>query len=66
MQRYLTIGDVCDRLGIDRRTVSRWLSAGELPAIRLSPRGQGRIRIDPADLERFLAERRIGGRAVRA
>jgi excisionase family DNA binding protein len=51
----LTIRETAERLGVSVETVRRRISAGELRVIR-----DGRIiRIDPDDLEIYIAIRRI-------
>jgi excisionase family DNA binding protein len=57
---FFTPRDVADQLGLTKTdTVLTWIHTGELPAVNVSA-GAGRPtwRIDPADLERFLAGRR--------
>ena len=47
---FLTIVDVAQALGVNPRTVRRWIKAGKLVVHRI-----GRVvRISPADLEAFL------------
>ena len=52
--QFLTLRDVADQLKVSTRTVRRMVSAG-LPVVNLVNRV---YRIDPADLDRFLASRR--------
>jgi predicted site-specific integrase-resolvase len=47
----LSIKEFCDRAGIDTKTAKRWIKAGKLPVIRLSPRI---VRIPGAEAERIL------------
>lgn len=42
MSAYLTVAAVAEDLGVSMRTVSRWIAAGELEALRL-PGGGLRI-----------------------
>ncbi|MFO1062230.1 MAG: helix-turn-helix domain-containing protein [Dongiaceae bacterium] len=52
--RLLTYADVAERLQLSERSVRRLADAGALSVIRI-----GRaVRIDPRDLERFLAGQR--------
>jgi excisionase family DNA binding protein len=44
-------------LAVSDRTVRDWIRRGELPSYKLG----GSRRIDPADVERFLDQRREGG-----
>jgi excisionase family DNA binding protein len=53
--RLLTLAAVAEALGCSIRTLRRRIEARELPVIR-----DGRlIRIDPEDLRRYLAVRRL-------
>jgi excisionase family DNA binding protein len=56
-QRFSTVAEVAERLGVSDRTVYRWIANGELVAHRLG----GSVRISEADLELFLAARRDDG-----
>jgi excisionase family DNA binding protein len=49
----LRISEAAARLGVARRTVQGWIAARRLRVVRLSPRC---VRVDPADLARFLEE----------
>jgi excisionase family DNA binding protein len=52
--RLLTYADVAERLRVSLRTVRRLADSGALPVIHI-----GRaVRVDPRDLERFLAGQR--------
>jgi excisionase family DNA binding protein len=51
--RGLLTSEAARLIGVSPDTVRRWIHAGILPAKRLGP--GGRIRIDPADLERLFA-----------
>ncbi|MDH3045344.1 helix-turn-helix transcriptional regulator [Gordonia alkanivorans] len=51
-RRHLSLQDVAAELGVSDRTVRRYVANGDLRAIRVSSRI---IRIDPADLDAFLA-----------
>ena len=50
----LTIADTAARLNLSEHTIRRRIASGELPAVRLG----ALIRIDPDDLDQWLAERR--------
>jgi excisionase family DNA binding protein len=53
MGKFLTIKDVCAELKITRKTVIRWIKAGELKAFKLgSERRLWRIR--ERDLQTFI------------
>jgi predicted site-specific integrase-resolvase len=49
----LSIKEFSDRAGIDTKTTKRWIQAGKLPVIRLSPRI---VRIPGAIAEQILTE----------
>jgi excisionase family DNA binding protein len=53
MARYVQLGEIAEILGVDHRTVLRWVNAGKLPAIK--PGGKYLVAVE--DLEKFLAER---------
>lgn len=51
----LTSAEVCERLNIDRSTLSRWVASGRItPALKM-PGIRGPFLFDPAEVER-LAE----------
>ena len=50
----LSIADVARRCQVSKKTVRRWIDAGDLVAYRLGRQW----RIDPADLRYFLKSRR--------
>jgi excisionase family DNA binding protein len=48
---YIGSAEVCERLGIDKSTLSRWVAAGKLsPAHRIG-KGRGIALFDPADVD---------------
>jgi excisionase family DNA binding protein len=55
----LDVRCVAARLGLSTKAVRGLVARGELPAYKLA----GRIRIDPADVEAYLAAARIRGDA---
>ncbi len=55
MPSYLTTADVATRLGVSLDTVRRWLRSGELKG---TPFGRAGYRIEDADFEAFLLQRR--------
>jgi len=57
--RLQTVDEVAARLGVTPRTLRAWIAAGRIVAVRLSVRC---LRIEEGEVERFLAERRVGGR----
>ena len=56
--RLLTLQDVAIRTTLSRRTIQRLVRAGTMPHYRL----QGRIRIAPADVDKYLDARFIPAR----
>lgn len=59
--RYLSVADVCDRLGVTDRTVRGWIADGVLPASRI---GKRLIRIHEDDLDGIIrAIPTVGDRA---
>lgn len=59
IRRYLSPSDVAEDLGIDIRTVLRWIKSGELAACNVVAHvgKKPRWRIAAADLDLFLARR---------
>src|SRR5689334_23354990 len=55
MPSYLTTSDVAVRLGVSLDTVRRWLRSGELKG---TPFGRAGYRIEDADFQAFLHQRR--------
>ena len=54
----LTVKQVGERLQVHEKTVSLWLRDGQLAGIKLGAGRNAEWRIDPADLKRFIDERR--------
>lgn len=52
---YLTVKEVMEELKVSRKTVERWMNAGELTRIKL---GEGTVRIDRKDLDEFVERRK--------
>ena len=50
--RLLRIDDAARRLNVSKATVYRLIKRGQLPAVRVG----GQIRLDPAELERYVYE----------
>jgi excisionase family DNA binding protein len=48
----ITIPQAAQRLGVEPRTVRRYIASGKLPAYRIG--GEGFIRINADDVERLL------------
>jgi excisionase family DNA binding protein len=58
-ERWLSVQDVVERLGVHEQTVRRWIKTGELPAYALGDRAG--YRVAPDDLQGFLDRRRVVG-----
>ncbi len=56
--KYWTIDEVAEKLKVSTRTVYRWVEAGDLPVIKLTPGERGNVRISESDLQEFLNTRR--------
>jgi excisionase family DNA binding protein len=62
-RRLVSIGDAADALAVSPRTVRRYISDGQLDAVRL---GRKTLRIKVDSIERFIDARPVGGLAVTA
>lgn len=56
-ERWLSVQDLVERLGVHEQTVRRWIKSGELTAYALGDRAG--YRIAPEDLQEFLDDRRV-------
>jgi excisionase family DNA binding protein len=57
----LTVRQAAERAGVSQALVYDWVGSGELAHYRLGREGRrGAIRIAQADLDAFLATRRVG------
>jgi excisionase family DNA binding protein len=54
-EERLTIKQVASSLGVDERTVRRWIKSGQLPYVGYDIRG--RYLVSRSDLEAFVAKR---------
>lgn len=57
----MTVTEVAELLKFDRRTVQRWIDAGEFPGARMFGTD---IRIPVSDVESFIARRPAAARPV--
>jgi excisionase family DNA binding protein len=57
-ERYLTLPEVAEQLKVSRRTVYRWVKAGDLSAYKFA----NEYRITESDLKDFLEARRFRAR----
>ncbi|MFF9095107.1 helix-turn-helix domain-containing protein [Streptomyces sp. NPDC014802] len=64
--RLLSIPAVAAALDVDRRTVYRFIAAGELPVVDLrTGTGRSRVRVPASGLEEFIASRSVPSRRPR-
>lgn len=52
MSRYISMAAAAEQLGLSTRSIRRYVSEGLLPAYRVGPRGD--IRVRPEDLDRLV------------
>jgi excisionase family DNA binding protein len=56
----LSVREAADRAGVSEALVRAWVKSGDLPHYRLGRRpGRGKIAVALADLDAFLATRRV-------
>lgn len=55
----ISLNDAADRLGVNYRTIRRWIAAGRIDAVRVGPR---LLKIDAAQLDRVMSP--VGGGAA--
>lgn len=55
-ERYFTVQDIVDRLGVHERTVRRWIRSGELPAAMLGRKAG--YRVSASDFAAFMEARK--------
>ncbi|MEU5838359.1 helix-turn-helix domain-containing protein [Streptomyces diacarni] len=64
--RLLSIPAVAAALDVDRRTVYRFIAAGDLPVVDLrTGTGRSRVRVPTAGLDEFISHRAVAQPAVR-
>lgn len=56
----LNLDEAADLLGVSRRSVERWIAQGKLKVAKLTPGRQGTVRLQRAEVERFVKERTRG------
>ncbi len=59
----MTVAEVAALVGLTPNSVYKRIESGELPSIRLGSGPKAPIRIDPADLQTWLAEHYAVGAA---
>ncbi len=62
MNKFFTVQEIAELLKVERHTVVRWISAGQLRAFK--PGGGRFWRIRERDLKRFLASSTVGPAAA--
>lgn len=55
----ISVTEAAERLGVNYRTIRRWIAAGRIDAVRVGPR---LLKIDAAQLDRVM--RPVGGGAA--
>ncbi|MFF4427068.1 helix-turn-helix domain-containing protein [Streptomyces sp. NPDC001549] len=64
--RLLSIPAVAAALDVDRRTVYRFIAAGDLPVVDLrTGTGRSRVRVPVAGLDEFISSRMVASAAAR-
>jgi excisionase family DNA binding protein len=53
-QRYLTPQEVADVLRMSRKTIYRWIAAGDLRVVQIGRGPRARLRIDADDLAAYI------------
>lgn len=59
-RQWLTVRETAEKLAISEKSVRRQIAAGEIPALRLGPKGSA-IRIPTDELAGWIDERRTAG-----
>jgi excisionase family DNA binding protein len=59
-ERWLSVQDLVDRLGVHEQTVRRWIKSGELAAYAFGDRAG--YRVAPEDLRSFMDRRRVSAK----
>lgn len=52
--KYVSVASAAERVGVDERTLRRWIEKGMLPAYRVGPGKRRLVRIATADLEALI------------
>ena len=56
-EKWLSVQDLVERLGVHEQTVRRWIKTGELTAYALGDRAG--YRVAPEDVQAFMDRRRV-------
>ena len=57
--QYMTVAQVAERLQLSELTVRRRIASGEIPAVRLTRRSRGAVRIPADELDAWVATARV-------
>ena len=66
-EKLLTAAEVCDLLGITKRTISRLVAQGDLRAMRITASPFGELRFTEGDIKAYIRRHRVkpdGGQAA--
>jgi len=58
MSRMMTLREVAERLGLHINTVRRYIEEGKIPVVKFDKA----MRVEKEDLEKFIRERKTGGK----
>ena len=53
---FLGSSEVCERIGIDRSTLTRWIQTGRIAYVQKLPGATGVYLFDPVEVERARAD----------
>ena len=57
--KLLTAAEVCDLLGITKRTISRLVAQGDLRAMRITASPFGELRFTEGDIKAYIRRHRV-------
>ena len=58
-EKLLTSTEVCDLLGITKRTISRLVAQGDLRAMRITASPFGELRFTESDIKAYIRRNRV-------
>ena len=58
-EKLLTAAEVCDLLGITKRTISRLVAQGDLRAMRITASPFGELRFTEGDIKAYIRRHRV-------
>ena len=65
-EKLLTAAEVCDLLGITKRTISRLVAQGDLRAMRITASPFGELRFTEGDIKAYIRRNRVKPDSSRA